>query len=153
MKVAIRVSSTFLADALWEVLSDDPRFSPCHEAETDDVVMLVDHPRALGGRRGVVVDVRLALTQLLDRLALLADEPIREIAPATSLALTSREREVLLAFASAESARAVARQLGIAVGTLDKHRSNVLKKLQVSTLAQALARAQALGLLQKRQAR
>jgi LuxR family maltose regulon positive regulatory protein len=61
--------------------------------------------------------------------------------------LSERELEVLQLIAEGASNEEIAEQLVIAIGTVKRHVSNILGKLTVSNRTQAVARAQAIGLL------
>jgi LuxR family maltose regulon positive regulatory protein len=61
--------------------------------------------------------------------------------------LSERELEVLQLIAAGASNEEIAEQLVIAISTVKRHVSNILGKLTVSSRTQAVARAQALGLL------
>jgi LuxR family maltose regulon positive regulatory protein len=61
--------------------------------------------------------------------------------------LSERELEVLQLIAAGASNEEIAEQLVIAIGTVKRHVSNILGKLTVSSRTQAVARAQAIGLL------
>jgi DNA-binding NarL/FixJ family response regulator len=63
----------------------------------------------------------------------------RSRAPESATALTTREREVLNALADGLSTKAVARLLGIAVKTVENHKTRIFDKLGVKTQFQAVA--------------
>ncbi|MEA3063812.1 MAG: two-component system, LuxR family, response regulator FixJ [Sphingomonadales bacterium] len=52
--------------------------------------------------------------------------------------LTRREKEVLIAFADGSPNKVVAHKLGLSVRTVELHRANMMKKLGVRSLSQAL---------------
>lgn len=52
--------------------------------------------------------------------------------------LTRREKEVLVAFADGDPNKVVAHTLGLSVRTVELHRANMMKKLGVRSLSQAL---------------
>jgi two-component system response regulator FixJ len=52
--------------------------------------------------------------------------------------LTRREKEVLIAFADGAPNKVVAHSLGLSVRTVELHRANMMKKLGVRSLSQAL---------------
>jgi len=52
--------------------------------------------------------------------------------------LTKREKEVLVAFADGAPNKVVAHSLGLSVRTVELHRANMMKKLGVRSLSQAL---------------
>jgi DNA-binding NarL/FixJ family response regulator len=61
--------------------------------------------------------------------------------------LTPRERDVLRALTDGLSTKAIARELGVAVKTVENHKIHVFDKLGVRTHAQAVAVAIGHGLL------
>jgi len=63
-------------------------------------------------------------------------------------ALTAREREVLRAFGHGTSNKAVANDLGLSIRTVETHRANLVRKLRVENLTQALFLAKDAGLLE-----
>ncbi len=63
----------------------------------------------------------------------------RSRAPESATALTTREREVLNALADGLSTKAVARSLGIAVKTVENHKTRIFDKLGVKTQFEAVA--------------
>ncbi|CAA9291859.1 MAG: Transcriptional activator of maltose regulon, MalT [uncultured Chloroflexia bacterium] len=60
--------------------------------------------------------------------------------------LTEREQEVLRLLAAGRSNQAIAEELVVAIGTVKRHVSNILGKLQVESRLEAAARARELGL-------
>lgn len=77
--------------------------------------------------------------------AVLADTVAR---PASAEAeITPREKEVLELVASGQSTKQIADKLGISIRTVETHRINMLKKLEVSNSAELIRRAFELGLL------
>jgi DNA-binding NarL/FixJ family response regulator len=63
------------------------------------------------------------------------------------LSVSPREREVLVAFARGATNRAAARSLGLSPHTVKQHASSVYRKLGVRNRAEAVHRADELGLL------
>ena len=64
------------------------------------------------------------------------------------LALTPREREILMAICRGQATKQTARQLGISVRTVENLQSNLFRKLRVHSRAAAVAAAHDLGLLE-----
>jgi DNA-binding NarL/FixJ family response regulator len=56
-------------------------------------------------------------------------------APAIGQSITGREREVLTRIALGNSNKAIARELGVSPKTVEKHRSNLMRKLQLHNAA------------------
>jgi two-component system response regulator FixJ len=55
--------------------------------------------------------------------------------------LTTREREVLQGLVAGLSNKMLARRLGISLRTVEMHRANMMERLQVGSLAEALTLA------------
>src|SRR5688500_2089970 len=60
--------------------------------------------------------------------------------------LTAREREVLQSLLAGQSNKSIAQQLGISLRTVEMHRGNMMDRLQVGSLAEALTLAIEAGL-------
>jgi DNA-binding NarL/FixJ family response regulator len=75
------------------------------------------------------------------------DGCIDEPAPAAHRSLSRREAGVLQMMAQGMSNKCIARSLGIAPETVKTHAKGILSKLEARTRAQAVARAEAIGLL------
>ncbi len=58
-----------------------------------------------------------------------------------SNALTGRERQILFSIARGETNAAIANRLGISANTVDKHRTNIMRKMGVHSTAALIARA------------
>jgi LuxR family maltose regulon positive regulatory protein len=74
-------------------------------------------------------------------------DPAQAPSRATAKSLTPRERGILELVAEGRSNKEIARSLGITPQTVKSHIKNVFDKLSVDKRAQAIARAQSLGLL------
>ncbi|MEO1242647.1 MAG: response regulator transcription factor [Pseudomonadota bacterium] len=74
---------------------------------------------------------------------------VRKILNETTLVdkLTARERQVLLGVAQGETNARIAERLGLSANTVDKHRTNMMRKLDVHSAAELLALAIRDGLL------
>src|ERR1019366_480220 len=59
----------------------------------------------------------------------------RAAAPAATHSITEREREVLTRIALGNSNKVIARELGVSPKTVEKHRSNLMRKLQLHNAA------------------
>jgi DNA-binding NarL/FixJ family response regulator len=93
----------------------------------------------------VFVDEGPQFSPLLENLyrARNAGEP----APTTYRSLSRRQVDVLQMIARGMSNKCIARSLGIAPETVKTHAKSILSKLEARTRAQAVARAEAIGLL------
>lgn len=82
------------------------------------------------------------------RMVLAGGGPLtEEPSPATHRSLSRREAGVLQMMAQGMSNKCIARSLGIAPETVKTHAKGILSKLDARTRAQAVARAEAIGLL------
>ena len=68
------------------------------------------------------------------------DEPVRTT-DARFSELTPREMEILRHLAAGQSNKAIARELGITIGTVKLHVRSILRKLQVRSRVEAAVRA------------
>ncbi len=88
---------------------------------------------------------RLGAQPLLDALRAIGSAPVRE--PASTVALTAREREILGHVAQGRSNGEIAKLLFISAKTVSVHVSNILGKLEASGRTEAAAIARRRGLL------
>jgi len=65
--------------------------------------------------------------------------------------LTDREREVLQLVAESHSTKEIASKLGISVKTVDNHRTNLMRKLNLHDVASLTRYALEVGLIEPRQ--
>lgn len=68
-------------------------------------------------------------------------------APGARGALTERERQTLNMIIAGRSNKEIAAGLGISIKTVDKHRTSLMQKLEVNSVAQLVARALKDGLI------
>ncbi len=61
--------------------------------------------------------------------------------------LTSRERELLQLVAEGKTTKEVATSLGLSASTVDTHRSNIMRKLNVNSLAELVLYAMRKGII------
>ena len=125
------------------------------------VVMLTgfgDVPEAVSAMRAGAVDFltkpcrRGALLDAVDRAEVRLEERKAERAALGRIAdldkLSPREKEVLQASARGAGSKQVAYQLSLSVRTVEMHRTNIRKKLNVPNFGAALVLAQSGGLLE-----
>ena len=75
------------------------------------------------------------------------DEAVRRRGPAVADPVSPRERDVLDAFATGATNPAIAQELGLSPNTVKQHASSIFRKLGVRNRAEAVRRADELGLL------
>lgn len=125
------------------------------------VVMLTgfgDVPEAVSAMRAGAVDFltkpcrRAALLEAVERAEVRLEERRQERAALGRIAdldkLSPREKEVLQASARGAGSKQVAYQLNLSVRTVEMHRTNIRKKLNVPNFGAALVLAQSGGLLE-----
>ncbi|CAH2032084.1 response regulator [Trichlorobacter ammonificans] len=107
---------------------------------------------SIAGVRGYVLKDR-AFEMLLDIIRQVAagaallkdylpDHPVGPLEP-----ITEREREVLLLISLGLTNRLIAQQLGISIKTVDTHRTNLMRKLDLHSTAELVRHAYRTGLL------
>ncbi|HEX6023626.1 MAG TPA: LuxR C-terminal-related transcriptional regulator [Solirubrobacter sp.] len=80
-------------------------------------------------------------------VTLSGDEIVRRRGPAVADPVSPRERDVLTALATGATNSAIARALGLSPNTVKQHASSIFRKLGVRNRAEAVRRADELGLL------
>jgi DNA-binding CsgD family transcriptional regulator len=71
--------------------------------------------------------------------------------PASGIdSLTDREREILKLVAESNSTKEIAQKLGISVKTVDNHRTNLMRKLNLHDVASLTRYALEIGLIEHR---
>jgi DNA-binding NarL/FixJ family response regulator len=139
-----------------EILVDIKRWSP----ETRVVVFTgVTAPGLLAGiiEQGVcglfskaspVEVIRAKLPQILRGAQVVADELVDLIEQAEAAnSLTARERQVLAMIVAGKSNKEIASELFLSPKTVDKHRTSLMNKLEVHSVAQLMAKAVRDGLV------
>jgi DNA-binding NarL/FixJ family response regulator len=82
--------------------------------------------------------------------ALLRNVVANPAASSTADFLTDREREILQLVAESHSTKEIAAKLGISVKTVDNHRTNLMRKLNLHDVASLTRHALEVGLIQPR---
>ena len=113
----------------------------CSDSSTSEVVM--GAKLVAGG--GVALSEDIASLLLHQWRALRGVQTPLVSGPRT--ALTQRELDVLVAMAEGLSTKAIARKLGVALKTVENHKTRVYQKLGARTNAHAISMAIRLGLL------
>ncbi len=103
--------------------------------------LLLANRAASGG--GTYLSPAISEALLPEALMSAAEEESPDFDP-----LTPREREVLLLIGAGNTNQAIARQLGISVKTVERHRANLMGKLGVNNLAELIRLAIKRGLIQ-----
>jgi DNA-binding NarL/FixJ family response regulator len=80
-------------------------------------------------------------------VTLSGDESVPRRGPAVADPVSPRERDVLTALAAGATNPAIARELGLSPNTVKQHASSIFRKLGVRNRAEAVRRADELGLL------
>ena len=101
--------------------------------------------RALPRNDAQLADLRPCIAHLLSSAGSGASE---EPAPASHQSLSRRETAILRMIAQGMSNKRIAKSLGITPETVKSHAKNIFVKLAARTRAQAVARAEATGLLE-----
>jgi len=81
-----------------------------------------------------------------------SDDPISDTDRAPVQLITAREREVLTRIALGQSNKVTARDLGLSVKTVEKHRSNLMRKLNLHNTAAVTMFAMRHGLVKREDA-
>ncbi|RFC49691.1 MAG: DNA-binding response regulator [Verrucomicrobia bacterium] len=84
--------------------------------------------------------------------ALLRDVVANPDASSASDFLTDREREILQLVAESHSTREIAAKLGISIKTVDNHRTNLMRKLNLHDVASLTRYALEVGLIEQKKA-
>ncbi len=109
------------------------------ESVTNELLLAI---RAASGG-GTYLSPAISEALLPEALMPAAEEEAPDFDP-----LTPREREVLLLIGVGNTNQAIARQLGISVKTVERHRANLMGKLGVNNLAELIRLAIKRGLIQ-----
>ena len=84
--------------------------------------------------------------------ALLRNVVANPSASATADFLTDREREILQLVAESHSTKEIASKLGISVKTVDNHRTNLMRKLNLHDVASLTRYALEVGIIEQKKA-
>ena len=105
------------------------------EAGAQGYVLKSDAGRVLVAALQALLDGRPFFTSKVARLVL--DGYLHNAAPDPGLrALSAREQEIVQLLAEGKSNKEVARALGISVKTAETHRSNIMRKVGIASLAE-----------------
>lgn len=107
------------------------------DAQADGYVLKdAGHAELIAGIRTVVTGQHFLCTEVASRVLatyLLRDGSSPKRDPLNSV--TARERQVLARIAAGHSNKAVARELNLSVKTIEKHRANLMRKLELHNTA------------------
>ncbi len=92
-------------------------------------------------------ELRNALPHIMAGRILRSKSVAEMLKECSSSALSGREQQVLMGIARGENNAAIAEKLGISSNTVDKHRTNLMRKLNVHSAAELLAVAIRDGLM------
>lgn len=107
-------------------------------AMVDGIFLKSDPPRELAGAIPKILKGEQVFSQSIKKI-------LEESAPADIL--TARELQVLLGISRGETNAQIAERLAVSAHTVDKHRTNMMRKLNVHSAAELLALAVRDGLL------
>jgi len=110
------------------------------DAVTDELLLAIRAAR----HGGTYLSPAISATLLADEHPAAGDEPAGD----TDVRLTPREQEVLTLIGAGHTNRAIARQLGISVKTVERHRTQLMAKLDVHNLVDLIRTAIKRGLIQ-----
>ncbi|SEW40539.1 two component transcriptional regulator, LuxR family [Cognatiyoonia koreensis] len=98
-------------------------------------------------KRGAISEFEQAIPILLEGGKIVSSDAAEIIAKGTeTAALTKRERQIISKIASGLTTKAIAKRLGISPKTVENHRSSIMSKLGVQSMAELLAYAVREGL-------
>jgi PAS domain S-box-containing protein len=92
--------------------------------------------RALFNREGTVAEFQSVGCDVTDRRRKEERLRDRDVAAARLGALTGRERNVMSLVVAGDANKVIARKLGVSIKTIEKHRSSVMKKLNIRSVAE-----------------
>ncbi|RYG89222.1 response regulator transcription factor [Loktanella sp. IMCC34160] len=99
-------------------------------------------------KRGDMAEFAEAIPMLLRGQKIVSSDAVRLIEAAQSPnALTSRERQIMSLIANGQTTRSIAETLGVSPKTIENHRTNIMTKIGVNSMAGLLAYALREGLL------
>lgn len=107
-------------------------------AMVDGIFLKSDPPAELAGAISKILNGERVFSQSIEKI-------LAETAP--SDILTARELQVLQAISRGETNAKIADRLGVSANTVDKHRTNMMRKLKVHSAAELLSLAVRDGLL------
>ncbi len=100
------------------------------------IVLSADLSELASGIRSVVAGRQFVCNSTATRILTAHFSGTRSVsAPPITQSITGREREVLTRIALGNSNKAIARELGVSPKTVEKHRSNLMRKLQLHNAA------------------
>jgi DNA-binding NarL/FixJ family response regulator len=107
-----------------------------HAGADGFIVLFADLSELISGIRAVAGGRQFICNSTATRILTAQFSGNRPVlAPAIAQAITGREREVLTRIALGNSNKAIARELGVSPKTVEKHRSNLMRKLQLHNAA------------------
>jgi DNA-binding NarL/FixJ family response regulator len=107
-----------------------------HAGADGFIVLFADLSELTSGIRSVAVGRQFICNSTATRILTAHFSGNRPLsAPVIAQSITGREREVLTRIALGNSNKAIARELGVSPKTVEKHRSNLMRKLQLHNAA------------------
>jgi len=93
-------------------------------------------------------DIMAGIVKICEGQRVISDEAIEAIKTVEeNKKLSNRELDVLRALAKGQSNKEIAKQLGVSPKTVDTHRTNLLRKMNVNSTAALLVSAMKIGIL------
>ena len=130
-----------IAPACKSVVLAAPESQDCvraalHAGANGFIVLFADISELTSGIRSVAAGGQFICNSTATRILTTHFSGNRPVcAPAIGQSITGREREVLTRIALGNSNKAIARELGVSPKTVEKHRSNLMRKLQLHNAA------------------
>ena len=127
----------------WGAEADVPSFAFAHEPR---IVPILSQARDVGTFDEDIGSLKF-VNGLLGQLRQLAREKRNSVPAPARDELTGRERSIVEFIAQGRSNKEIARELGVAPETIKTHLKRIFQKLSAESRAQAVVRAQSLGML------
>ena len=127
----------------WGAEANMPGFVLDHDRRIVPILLQARDAGVFDDHRDALQFVNRLLDQLRERPRLSS----RSVAERSREELTARERAIIEFIAKGRSNKEIARELGVAPETIKTHLKRIFQKLSAESRAQAVVRAQSLGML------
>jgi LuxR family maltose regulon positive regulatory protein len=132
----------------WGAEADMPSFVLDHDRRIVPILLRARDAGVFDDHAGSLRFVNGLLEQLRERL----HASHKPVAARSREELTARERSIVEFIAQGQSNKEIARELGVAPETIKTHVKRIFQKLSAESRAQAVVRAQSLGMLRTNRA-